>query len=146
MKRLTYSALLLFLAAACGTGAKHQRPSQNVRSDAYALVFSASRAAQPGIVLQIFSDSITTVLDSVVLHGIDETYSMWQKLATNAMLTTTNRTILSTETFGDTALRDRGRIVFSRTAMKDTTMTFSSMWHREKAGWRIVVDSVRAGR
>lgn len=102
--------------------------------------------AHPGLSLQLISDSVTTVLDSAVLNGIDDTYKTWRKLTTEGQVKGAARTVIGSQEFGDTLVRDYGRILFERIGMKDTTMAFSSLWRREKAGWRLYRDSIRAER
>lgn len=144
MRRALISALLV-LSGACGKPS-NPAPDVNVRGDYYAMMYQGARLSKPGLTLQILSESVTTVLDSAELQGIDKTYAGWQMLASGGNVTSVTRTVLGSEAFGDTVIRDHGRIVFSRTGMKDTTMVFVSRWRSEKAGWKLYHDSVRANQ
>ena len=146
MMRRTCVVALLILAGACGGKPPAPAPNVNIRSDYYALMIQSARFSQPGLSLQLLSDSVTTVLDSAVLQGIDASYTAWRKLATEGQVTGAARTVVGSQEFGDSLIRDHGRILFERTGMKDTTMAFASLWRREKAGWRLYLDSVRAER
>ncbi len=145
MRRMC-AAVLLVLTGACGRQKTPPAPNQNVRSDMYSLMIQSARFSNPGLSLQLLSDSVTTVLDSVVLTGVDASYTAWKKLVTDGEVNAADRTVISTRTIGDSLILDHGRIVFSRKGMKDTTMEFASTWRREKAGWRLFLDSVRAQR
>lgn len=145
MHRKCGVALLVFLVA-CGGRQSTPAPNVNTRSDYYALIIQSARLAHPGLSLQLISDSVTTVLDSAVLNGIDDTYKTWRKLTTEGQVKGAARTVIGSQEFGDTLVRDYGRILFERIGMKDTTMAFSSLWRREKAGWRLYRDSIRAER
>lgn len=146
MIRNAFAFAALVGAAACGGHRLEPAPSSNIRSDYYAMMFVGGRFGKPELSLHVLSDSVTTVLDSVVLTGLDASYDMWRRLASEGRITAANRTILETVTFGDSALRDNGRVVFARNGMRDTTMNFSSTWRRERAGWSIVLDSVQPVR
>lgn len=145
MHRKCVVALLLLLLA-CGGRQSTPAPGVNARSDYYALMIQSARSSQPERSLLLISDSVTTVLDSAVLNGIDDTYQTWRKLTTVGQVTGAARTVIGSQEFGDTLVRDYGRILFERIGMKDTTMAFSSLWRREKAGWRLYLDSIRAVR
>ena len=145
MHRKCGVALLLVLLA-CGGRESTPAPNVNTRSDYYALIIQSARLSQPGLSLQLISDSVTTVLDSAVLNGIDDTYNTWRKLTTEGQVTGAARTVHGWKESGDTLVIDYGRIRFERIGMKDTTMAFSSLWRREKTGWRLYRDSIRAER
>ncbi len=144
--RIMCVAAVLVLAGACGRQKALPAPNQNVRSDMYSLMIQSARFSNPGLSLQLLSDSVTTVLDSAVLSGVDASYTGWKKLVTDGQVTSADRTVTGTRSIGDSLVLDHGRIVFSRGGMKDTTMEFASTWRREKAGWRLFLDSVRAQR
>ena len=145
MHRNCVVALLLLLLA-CGGRQSAPAPNVNTRSDYYALIIQSARLSRPGLSLQLISDSVTTVLDSAVLNGIDDTYKAWRMLTAEGQVKGAARTVIGSQEFGDTLVRDYGSILFERIGMKDTTMAFSSLWRREKAGWRLYRDSIRAAR
>ena len=123
------------------SGAQRQYPVGLLRLDDPERAFFATRAesATP----QRFGDDRARFGGA---RGYRRTFTAWKKLATEGQVRGAARTVLGSQEFGDTLIRDHGRILFERTGMKDTTMAFSSLWRREKAGWRLYLDSVRAER
>lgn len=140
---LLTASVLNFALVSTGCSRAPQAPEKDARQISYSLIPLSASYGNARVAVQLLSDSTRLSLDSAgTIYGIDPVFDTWKVLWNEGNLTSVVRTVIGTTSPTMREVRDSGIVVFSRRNLPDSTMRFVSTWRLEKAGWRIIDDSI----